>query len=98
MLWSKLNSFIKGAVECNISLQSTKKTDITQGTIYTPESKLTEKLKRLFSRIIEFDLHLADFGNSVNIRDQGCSRGRDLRDQDRDMGSRDQDRDRGHLN
>ena len=32
--------------------------------------------------------------------DQGCSRGRDLRDQDRDrdMGGRDQDRDRGHLN
>ena len=27
---------------------------------------------------------------------QGCSRGRDLRDQDRDMGGRDQDRD--HLN
>ena len=31
---------------------------------------------------------------------QGCSRGRDLRDQDRDrdVGGRDQDRDRGHLN
>ena len=31
---------------------------------------------------------------------QGCSRGGDLRDQDRDrdMGGRDQDRDRGHLN
>ena len=38
---------------------------------------------------------------------QGCSRGRDFRDQDRDrdmgdrdrdMGGRDQDRDRGHLN
>ena len=31
---------------------------------------------------------------------QGFSRGRDLRDQDRDqdMGGRDQDRDRGHLN
>ena len=31
---------------------------------------------------------------------QGCSRGRDLRDQDRerDMGGRDQDRNRGHLN
>ena len=34
---------------------------------------------------------------SVN---QGCSRGRDIRDQDRDrdMGGPDQDRDRGHLN
>ena len=29
---------------------------------------------------------------------QGCSRSRDLRDRDRDMGGRDQDRDRGHLN
>ena len=64
---------------------------VTQKYYFRLEEHLTVSLKANLMYIISFVVHGVQ---------QSCSRGRDLRDQDRDrdMGGRDQDRDRGHLN